>query len=86
MTIHFHNPNYVLQCLPLPFTQGVLAPKFPISIGTQTQGQYKCQKVQKLLKNHVQVSNFATMLLNLRKPKKYTKILGKRYFLKKNAI
>ena len=47
------------------FTQGVLASKFPISIRTQPQGHDRCQKVQKILKNHVPISNFATMVLNL---------------------
>ena len=45
-------------------TQGVFASNFPISIQTQTQGHHRCQK---MLKNHVPVSDFATMLLNLKK-------------------
>ena len=54
-------------------TQGVLASKYPISIQTLTQGQYKCQKVRKILKNHVLVLDFAAMLLNLRKTQKFCK-------------
>ena len=56
-----------------PFTQGVLDSKFPISIRTQTQGQYRCQNFRKILKIHVPVSDFATMLLNLRKTQKSQK-------------
>ena len=52
------------------YTQGVLASKFPISIQMQIQGWYRCQNVQKTLKNHLPVSNFATILLNLRKTQK----------------
>ena len=69
------------------YTQGVLASKFPISIRTLTQGQYRCQKVRKYLKNHVPVSDFATMLLNLRKTQKSQKFCKKKFFFfVKNAI
>ena len=59
-------------------TQGVLDSKFPISIRTQTQGQYRCQNVQTILKNHVPVSDFATMQLNLKKNSKIGKIFAKK--------
>ena len=52
------------------FTQGVLAFKFPISISTWTQDQHRCQKIRKIPKNYVPVSDFATRQLNLRKPQK----------------
>ena len=45
-------------------THSVHTRGFPISIRTQTQGQYRCQKVRKILKNHLPVSDFATMLLD----------------------
>jgi len=64
-------------------TQGVLANRFPISIRTQTQGQYRYQKVWNILKNHLPVSDFANMLLN----SKITKILQKKKKkFQKNAI
>ena len=69
--------------LNLGCTQGVLASRFPISIRTQTQGQYKCQKVQKILKDHVPVLDFATMLLNLRKTQKSQKFCKKKNFFRK---
>ena len=64
-------------------TQGVLASKFPISIRTLTQGQYRCQKVRKILKNHLPVSDFATMLLNLRKTQKSRNFCKTIFFLEK---
>ena len=66
-------------------TKGVLASKFPISIRTQTQGQYRCQIVRKILKNHVPVSDFATILLNLRKTQKSEKFCKKKFFLVKKC-
>ena len=51
-------------------TQGVSAFKFPISILTQTQDQQKCQKIRKIAKNYVPISDFATRPLNLRKLQK----------------
>ena len=49
-----------------------------------TQGQHRCQKIWKNLKNYVLVSDFATRQLNLRKPKKTQKLLQKTpFFLKK---
>ena len=63
------------------YTQGDLASKFPISIRTLTQGQYRCQKVRKILKNHVPVSDFATMLLNLRKTQKSQNFCKNFFFL-----
>ena len=67
-------------------TQGVLANKFPISIRTQTQGQYRCQKVRNILKNHLPVSDFATMLLNLRKTQKSRNFCKTIFFFGKNGI
>ena len=42
-------------------TQRVLASKFPISISMLTQGQPRCQKVRKIPKNYIPVSDFATI-------------------------
>ncbi len=60
--------------------------KFPVPIQTQTQGLYRCQKVPKLLKNHVLVSTFATMLLNLRKTQKSQKNCQKNFFSTKCTL
>ena len=80
-----NNENNKRWTFYITFTQGVLASKFPISIRTQTQGQYRCQNVQKILKNHVPVSDFATMLLNLRKTQKSQNFCKKKksFFRKK---
>ena len=51
-------------------TQGVLATKFSISSLKPTQGQHSCQRIRKNLKNYLQVSEFATWQLNLRKHQK----------------
>ena len=75
----------VEQSLEAYCTQGVLASKFPILIQTQPQGHYRCQKVQKVFKNHVPVSNFATMHLNLRKTQ-INKNFGKRYSMSKEHL
>ena len=62
-------------------TQGVLASKYPIFVQTQTQDQHRNQKIRKMLKNHVPISAFATMLLNLKKKiKSYKKITKKNFF------
>jgi hypothetical protein len=58
-------------------TQGVLASKFPISILAQTQGQHRCQKIRKILKKCVPVSDFATRQMNLRKPQNSQKFWKK---------
>ena len=54
-----------------------------MSIQTQTQGQHRCQKIRKILKNHVLVSDFATMLLDLRKTEKSQKICKQIFFFRK---
>ena len=61
--------------------QGVLVSKFPISIQTQTR-----QKIRKIPKQHVPVSDFATRPLNLRKPQKPQKFCKEFFFSLKNAI
>ena len=61
-------------------TQGVLASKFPISILTRIQGQHRCQKIRKIPKNYVPVSDFATRQLNLGKCQKSQKFCKKKYF------
>ena len=62
------------------YTKGVLASKFPISISTNTHG---CQKIRKMPKNYVPVSDFATRQLNLRKPQKSQNFCKKCNFISK---
>ena len=52
----------------------------------QTQGQYRYQKVQKILRNYVLVLDFATKLLNLIKTQKLQKFCKWFFPLKNNAI
>ena len=83
----FFKDHMVCFVTNLKTTQGVLAIKFPISIQTQIQGKHRYQKVQKTLKNHVPVSNFATMLLDSRKVQKSQKFCKKKiFFCKKIGI
>ena len=51
----------------------------------RTQDQHRCQKIRKIQKNYVTISDFATRPLNLRKPKKSPKFskINKKISLKK---
>ena len=60
-------------------TLGVVAFKFPFSILTQIQDHDRSQKIRKIAKNYVPISDFATRLLNLRKPEKSKKFSKKKY-------
>ena len=58
----------------------VLAFKFSFSILTQIQDHDRSQKIRKMEKKYVPISDFATRLLNLRKPEKSKKFSKKNIF------
>ena len=67
-------------------TQGVLASKFPISILRWIQSRDGRQIFRKIVYNCVPISDFATRVLNLRKPQKSQNFCKrKKFILLKNA-